>query len=89
MCAGFRTSLFSSPDSSSACLPVLVITVHVFVFIVFVSLDGGRLTTPLLASTRHSRTYPLDRVDCESTLIPAGRDVKQQQAEIRSIQILL
>jgi hypothetical protein len=68
---------------------VLVITVHVFVFIVFVSLDGGGLTTPLLASTRHSRTYPLDSVNCESALIPAGRDVKQQQAEIRSIQILL
>jgi hypothetical protein len=33
--------LFSSPDSRSACLPVLVITVHVFVFIVCTSLDGG------------------------------------------------
>jgi hypothetical protein len=48
----------------------------------------GRLTTPLLASTRLSGTYPLDSVNCESALIPAGRDVKQQ-AEIQSIQILL
>src|ERR1700674_1686946 len=67
MCVGFRTSLFSRPDSRSACLPVLVITFHVFVFIVFASLDGGRVTTLLLASARHSCTYPFACVHCEST----------------------
>jgi hypothetical protein len=35
MCVGFWTFFFSRPDSRSACLPVLVITVHVFIFIVF------------------------------------------------------
>jgi hypothetical protein len=41
MWAGFSTALFSRPDSRSACLPVLAITVHVF--IVFASLEGGKL----------------------------------------------
>src|ERR1700719_3919530 len=45
MWVGFRNSLFSRPDSRSACFPVLVITVHVFVFIVFASLDGGSVTS--------------------------------------------
>jgi hypothetical protein len=32
-------AFFSTPDSMSACLSVLAITVHVFVFIVFALLD--------------------------------------------------
>jgi hypothetical protein len=36
---------FLKPDSRSACLPVLAITVHVFVFIIFASHDGGRVTS--------------------------------------------
>jgi hypothetical protein len=46
---------------------VLVITVAVFVFIVFATLDGGRVTTLLLASARHPCIYPLACVNCEST----------------------
>ena len=89
MCVGFRNSLFSSPDSRSACLPVLVITFHVFVFIVFASLDDGRVTTLLLASARHSCTYPFACVNCESPSSGDGRGIGQQQAEIQSIQIPL
>src|ERR1039458_1889742 len=48
MCSGLRTSFFSRPDSRSACFPVLAFTVHVFVFIVFASLDR--------AFARHSST---------------------------------
>jgi hypothetical protein len=43
MWAGFSTAVFSSPDSRSACLPVLAITVHVF--IVFATLEVGNVTT--------------------------------------------
>jgi hypothetical protein len=50
MCVGRGNAFVSRPDSRSACLPVLVITVHVFGFIVFASLDSG--------SARHSCSYP-------------------------------
>ena len=64
-------------------MPVLVITVHVFVFIVFVSLDGQ--TNYAAAGIHTTFTYlPLDSVNCESALIPAGRDV-EQQAEIPEV----
>jgi hypothetical protein len=42
MCVGLGNSFFLMPDSRSACLPELAITVHVFVFIVFASLHSGR-----------------------------------------------
>jgi len=89
MCVGFRTSLFSRPDSRSACLPVLVITVHVFVFIVFASLDGGRVTTLLLASARHSCGHPFACVNCESTSSAMVVTSGNSKAEVQSIQILL
>jgi hypothetical protein len=44
--------------SGSGCLPVLVITVHVFVFIVLAYLDCSRLVTPLLFWPRHPCSYP-------------------------------
>jgi len=68
---------------------VLVITVHVFVFIVFASLDGGRVTTLALASARHSGTLSSCLRQLRIHLIPAGRGLGQQQAEIKSIQILV
>jgi hypothetical protein len=43
MCVGFGTILFSRPDSRAACLPVLAITFHVFVLMVFASLDGAEM----------------------------------------------
>jgi hypothetical protein len=67
-------------------LPVLVTTVHVFVFIVFASLDGGRVTTLLPGSARHSCTYSICLCQLRIHLIRDGRDVGEQQAEIQSIQ---
>jgi hypothetical protein len=66
MCVGFCTAFFSSPDSRSACFPVLAITVHVFVFIVFASLDrqfkGRRRRQPNQRYFRLSVLFRLSRL---------------------------
>src|ERR1022692_1354224 len=65
MCVGFCTAFFSRPDSRSACFPELLITVHVFVFIVFASFDdssrvdhGDRPSHVTLGCRRASATRP-------------------------------
>jgi hypothetical protein len=69
-------------------LPVLVITVHVFVFIVFASLDGGRVTTLLLAPARHVCNLSIGFVNCESTSSVMVITSGNSRLRMQSIQIL-
>ena len=67
---------------------MLVITVHVFVFIVFASLDSSRVGC---CWRPHDIHVPISIFLCQLRIhfIRDGRDIGQQQAEIQSIQILL